>query len=89
MCFCHKVSKDELFEDGDIPKVDKEKAEVARKQEREREDLEVEEGLEVHPGHDQHPHPEGCQVDLSIPLELDGSTREAGHQVDDPRLVEH
>ena len=69
--FCYKVSKDQLFEDRDIPKVDKKKSEIARKEERERENFEVEEGLEVHPGHDQHPHHEGCQVDLCVPLELD------------------
>ena len=59
-----------MFEDGDIPKVDKKKAEVARKQEGERENVEVEKGLEVHPGDNHHPHHEGCQVDLGIPLEL-------------------
>ena len=69
--FCYKVSKDQLFEDRDIPKVDKKKSKIARKEERERENFEVEEGLEVHPGDDHHPHHEGCQVDLCVSLELD------------------
>ena len=60
-----------MFEDRDIPNVDKKKSEIARKEERERENFEVEEGLEVHPSDDHHPHHEGCQVDLCVPLELD------------------
>ena len=51
-----------MFEDGDIPKVDEKKAEVARKQEGERENFEVEKRLEVHPGDDHHPHHEGFGV---------------------------
>ena len=86
---CDQVSKDELFEDGDIPKVDKEQTQVAGEKEGEGEGVEVEEGLEVHPGDDDHPHHEGHQVDLGVPLEREGSARQAGDEVDDPGLVEH
>ena len=86
---CNQVSKDELFEDGDVPTVDKEQTKVAGEKEGEGESVEVEEGLEVHPGDDDHPHHEGHQVDLGVPLEREGSARQAGDEVDDPGLVEH
>ena len=78
-----------MFEDRDVPKVDKEQTQVAGEKEGEGEGVEVEEGLEVHPGDDDHPHHERHQVDLGVPLELEGSARQAGDKVDDPGLVEN
>ena len=72
MCLCllHQVGDDKLAEDGDVPEVDEEEAEVAREEEGKGEDAKVEEGLVVHPGDDGHPDGEGCHVDASILLEL-------------------
>ena len=92
MCFClfhQKVGDDKLPEDGDVPEVDKEQAEVAGEEECQEKGVKVEEGLVVHPGNDDHPDCKGGQVDPCVQLELVGGPIDAGNGVDDPSLVEH